>query len=241
MDTLWDKVRIVPQPMEANLPAVNLLQKMRCLTFLILIIAPLLGGCNLIGAVAGKMPKPDIAAQYKGLAGQTVGVMVWVDRSTAIDWPMMQLDIANSVDSKLREAQKTVEELKAVQFPYEPRSFIKYLREHPGSADMPITELAPKLGVSRLIYVEITNFSSRVGGSESLFLGQMEAGVKVVEVENGVARLGYNETDINVQYPRKATKDGVLNANDRTMYIKTIDEMSTEIAVRFFKHADPDQ
>ncbi|HEX8323114.1 MAG TPA: hypothetical protein VF595_04295, partial [Tepidisphaeraceae bacterium] len=53
-----------------------------------------LSGCNVLGALAAKAPRPDVDAAYKGLAGQTVGVMVWADRGTQIDFSRLQLDVA---------------------------------------------------------------------------------------------------------------------------------------------------
>lgn len=201
------------------------------------LLAP--AGCNVIGAAMQKMPKPDIEAAYKGLAGQKVGVMVYADKSLLIDWPPLQLDLANSIDHKLRQAQKEkTEELEGATFPYQPASFIKYQREHPEIEAMPISDVAPKLGVTRLIYVEVNNFSTRANESTVLFLGHMDVNLKVVAIENGVGKVVYEEPNIRVRYPRHATREGELDKGDRNMYVGTLNEISTEVAVRFFKHPD---
>lgn len=196
-------------------------------------------GCNVAGAIMGKLPKPDIEAAYKGMAGQTVGVMVWADRSLMIDWPNLQLELASTIDQKLRQAMKNgTEELKGTTFPYQPASFIKFQMEHPEVEALPIVDVAPRLGVSRLVYVEINSFSTRANESTVLFLGHMDVNLKVVAVENGVGKVVYEEPGIRVRYPRHATREGELDKGDRAMYIGTLDEISTQVAVRFFKHPD---
>ncbi|MBC7783137.1 MAG: hypothetical protein H7144_04795 [Burkholderiales bacterium] len=193
----------------------------------------------MLGVIAGKMPKPDIDAAYHGLAGKSVGVMVWVDPSTLIDWPGLPLDLANSLDAKLKEAQAAKQkELEGTTFPYQPRSFVRYQKEHPGINALPIIDVAPKLDVARLVYVEVNSFSSRADGAVAMYLGQMDASIKVIEVENGVAKLGYSESGIRIQYPRSAPREGQLNQTDRAMYAGSINEMSTELAIIFFRHPD---
>ena len=198
-------------------------------------------GCNIIGAFASKMPKPDIDAAYKGLAGQTVGIMVWADKtSLLIDWPTLQRDMGNSIAFKIKAAQDTkAEELVGTTFPYQPDSFIRYQREHPEVEVLPIVEVAPKLAVSRLIYVEINSFSTRPpGGSVALFLGQTDISLKVIEVADGKAKIAYHEDHIQVQFPKSAPKEGAINQNEATIYRGVLDSISSEVALRFVRHPD---
>lgn len=59
-----------------------------------------LGGCQVAGYFASAIPK-SVDAQYKGLAGQKVAVMVWADRGLRIDWPNLELDTGNGIQSYL--------------------------------------------------------------------------------------------------------------------------------------------
>jgi hypothetical protein len=203
-----------------------------------------LGGCNIIGAVAAKAPKPDIQAAYKGLAGKSVGIMVYVDPATQMDFPRLQLDLGNSLDYKLKEAQKEDKDkdLLGTTFPYEPRSFIRYQKEHPGLDALPITEVAPKLGVDRLIYVQVNQFSTRPEGMINMYLGRIDVTLQVIEVEKQgdkkVAKIAYTDPNIRIKFPRSAPQEGVLNKSDQFMYIGTVGEVTTEMALRFFRHPD---
>ena len=199
-----------------------------------------LGGCNVIGALAAKAPKPEIEAAYKGLAGKSVGILVYADRSLLTDWTSLPLDLGNSVLNKLVISQAAkIKDVKDTTFPYPPASFVKFQKEHPELANAPITEFAPRLGVQRLIYVEVNELSTRAEGAIALYLGKMNVSMHVIEIdEHGVAKSVYDEDRIMAQFPEKATSEGVLNGNDRMMYGGVMDAVSTEIAKRLIQHPD---
>ncbi|HEX8324795.1 MAG TPA: hypothetical protein VF595_12880, partial [Tepidisphaeraceae bacterium] len=157
-------------------------------------------------------------------------------------WPSLQLDAANSIVNKLLVAQAAeVNDVKGVTFPYPPASFVKYQKEHPEIEALPITEVAGKLGVKRLIYVEINDLSTRADGGAALFLGRIDASMKIIEIDDkGVGTVGYGEEGIKTQFPEKAPREGVLNANDRAMYVGSVNVATTEIVKRLIQHPEED-
>src|SRR5689334_25170997 len=96
----------------------------------------LAGGCNVIGAAAQLMPRPDIKAAYGGLAYQTVGVMVWADRGIRIDFPTLQADVASSLTKKLQDAtnlknkKQVPKELAGATY-LNPTAVIRFQEDHP--------------------------------------------------------------------------------------------------------------
>src|SRR5512133_1825182 len=83
-----------------------------------------LSGCTLLGYAAATMPK-IVDARYKGLKGQSVGVMVWVDQSLRMDWgSKLQTDLAGAVQSKLIASK--ADQVKETTFPVDPRSIVRY-------------------------------------------------------------------------------------------------------------------
>src|SRR5438132_10750195 len=85
--------------------------------FSILVLLLFLSGCEIPGALAGKiMPGETVQPKYVGLAGQSVGVLVWTDRGVQLDYPTLGLDLANSIQKKLAADIKK-EELKKSSFP----------------------------------------------------------------------------------------------------------------------------
>ena len=210
-----------------------------------LLMLPNLSGCALFGIVADRvLPPPTIAAKYKGLAGQTVAVMVWTDDSgVRIDWPQVNLDLAQLIQNKLQVAQSSAKpaELLKTTFPVNPASVARLQEEDPDLAAQDITEAAPKLHVSRLIYVEIHGLQTRSDAAVELFRGAVSGSVKVVEVTNGKARVAFTDDDIHVVFPKNVPEEGTPNFGDYKIYRGVLDAFSTEVAVRFFSHEDPDQ
>src|SRR5436853_3315726 len=83
-----------------------------------------------LASVLGKAIPQNTKAMYSGLAGQSVGILVWADRGIMMDWGTIQLDLANSVESKLVSSK--AEEVKGMSWPYPPASYVKFMRDHPG-------------------------------------------------------------------------------------------------------------
>src|SRR5438874_10024287 len=174
----------------------------------------LLTGCALLGLAAHAMPQPDVQPNYKNLAGQSIGVMVWADRGIRIDWPTLQLDLANSIQKKLQETQKLRDVkrklLKGSTFPVEPASIVRYQKDHPESEAEHITAIAPKLGVTRLIYVELEDFATRSDMSVDLYRGQAKATVRVIEVDKDEqAKVAFEQGNVTAVYPRKSPREGL--------------------------------
>jgi hypothetical protein len=110
--------------------------------------------------------------------------------------------------------------------------------DHPELDGLPIADIAPKLGVSRLIYIEIENFNTRSDQSVDLFRGNLSATVQVVEVINGHAKVAFEENRVTATYPPKSPEEGVPGVGDMRIYVGTIDAFATEAANRFLPHEE---
>lgn len=206
---------------------------------LILLLAPLplLCGCNVVGFFGNIANGQDtVDADYKNMAGQNCGVMVWADQGVVNDFPAVQIDTANGLADKLKEAQKGgQQELKDTTWaPAE--AIAQYQKTHPGLEADAIEDIAPHLNVSRLIYVEIDDFQTHPHGTPELSRGTMSATVSVVEVTNGKGKLVYNRRGIMVISPRGCPPEGLPELDDAVIYRSTIDEATTSIAKLFFQH-----
>ena len=190
-------------------------------------------GCG-FGAILGKAIPQNTAAAYPGLAGQTVGILVWADRGISIDWGSIQLDLANSVQARLTSSQ--AEEMKGTNWPYPPASYVKFMRDHPGLDSAPITEIAPKFGLGRLIYIEVQNFRTRSSSELELFRGEATMSLKIVEINGDAARVAYTEDNIKAVFPTFAPPDGLPTLGDNKTYLGTVDEMALQIANRLVTH-----
>lgn len=198
-------------------------------------------GCGPIGAMLNALPLAPVQAKYKDLKGQSVAVMVWADRGIRVDFPHIQLDTANGIQSKLVKARKDKnDELKDTKFPMSAATVVRFQEDHPEWAADSIEEIAPRLGVSRVIYVEIDGFQTRSDSAVDLFRGTLTATVRVVEVTNGKARVVHTEEDMRNIYPEKSPEEGVPSIGDFETYRQTVDAFTTSVANLFYTHPNPD-
>jgi hypothetical protein len=177
-------------------------------------------------------------ARYGGLAGNKVGVMVWTNPPTKRDFPNARLDIAKGVQDKLQQATVEAPELKGISFPVRAESIAHYQQTYPQIEVMPIERVAPKLGgVTRLIYIEVGDLRTRAGDvALNLYRGYITGTLKVIEVQDGVGRLAYEESNIIATFPQDAPDAGTPNLDDQRAYQGAIDEFTTQVSIRFFAH-----
>jgi hypothetical protein len=199
----------------------------------------LASGCAVLGVAANAMPR-NIAAKYAGLTGQSVAVMVWADRGLRIDWQTIQLDTATAIQSLLQQQQsaRKVKELKDTTFPLQPRSVVRYQLDHPELEAMPVTEFAPNLGASRLIYIEIEHFATRSDMALEMYRGSATATLRIVEITDGTARVAYEENNVSAVFPKNARPEGDPRGRDDLMYAGTVRTLAQEIVNRLVTHEE---
>jgi hypothetical protein len=191
--------------------------------------------------MAGKfLPPPTVPAAYKGLANQSVAVMVWAGGGTLVDFPDVRLDLTGSLQNKLTQAQQVkTKELAGATFPLRPASIVKLQENHPEFEAMNLTDVAPRIGgVTRVIYVEIENLQTRSNASVELYRGSASATLKVIEVADGKGKVAFEESNITAVFPPKAREEGTPDGNDFSIYRGTVDALSTELAKRFVPYQE---
>jgi len=204
--------------------------------FLSVLSAPLfllVSGCAIFGVVASAVPKPLQIAKAD-LAGQSVAVMVWADRGLRIDWPMAQRDLAVGVQNGLVEQQtKKQKSLLDAKFPVSADSVIKWQLDNPAYQAEPIERIAPRLNTTRFIYIELTDLATRADRSIALYRGSAKANLKVIEINNAVGSIVYEENNIEVKFPPKIGDEGIPTGGDLQFYRGTSAALSEAIVKRF--------
>jgi hypothetical protein len=211
----------------------------------LLTLLPALSGCQILGVAAHALPPPTIQPKYANLAGQSLGVMIWADRGIRIDWPNVQLDLGNAVQKKLADAAAAADksgkpkQLKGVTFAYPAASFVRYQKDHPEIEGRPVVDVAPQLGVRRLIYVEIEDFATRSDMSVELFRGSASATVRVIEIDDaGHAKVAFEQNNVRAIFPPKVPREGLPTIGDARTYGGLIDAFSTEITHLFVPYQE---
>lgn len=194
-------------------------------------------GCNVLGVAANAMPQANIPARYADLRGRSVAVLVWLPRGLEVDYPALRLELTSAIQGKLQRAQAAGRgELKAATFPHTAASLVRFQEDHPELERTPIVTVAPRLGVQRLLYVELENFQTRSDQTVELFRGSATVAVRVVEIENGNAKVAYEASGLTVTYPPTAPPEGLPNTGDSRISRGTVDLLSTAIAKQFYAH-----
>jgi hypothetical protein len=207
----------------------------------------LAGGCQLLGIAASKMPAATVPPAYEGLKGQSVAVWVWVDPGVDLDYPTLSLDVATRLQNDLLSARdqgnrRQKGELAGVTFPIEPASVVKYQKRDPMLNMTPITQLAPRLEVTRLIYVEIMDFTTQGGAAAGLLRGLADVNVSVIEVDPAtkLAKPGYEEQGISFTFPPGLGEEGSSSLTERTVYLGLVQQVADGAALRFVSHPEPE-
>src|SRR5438105_9235107 len=227
-----DPQRSTPQAREAPSATTRLLA-----VLLLPGIAMTAAGCSVLGLAANAMPEADVPAKYSGLRDHSVAVLVWAPRGLETDFPSLRLDLTTAIQARLQQAQKSGRrEVKNATFPHTPASLVRFQQDHPELERSPIVSVAPRLGVQRLIYVELENFQTRSDQAVDLYRGAATVSVRAVEVDNGQAKVAYEESDLTSQYPPSAPPEGVPGVGDARIYRGTVDQLATGIAQRFYAH-----
>ena len=210
------------------------------------------GGCVILGAAASKLPAPIVPAAYDDLAGKSVAVWVWVDPAVDLDYPTLSLELATAIQSGLEAArdvgsrgqQRALEE---TTFPIEPRSIVRYQKNDPLLNTLPVRDLAPRLGVERVIYVEVADFTTQGGAVVGLNRGTAEVGVTVVEIDApvvggtsdkarvGVVETAYAEGGLELAFPPGAA-EGSNRLTPRQTYEGTLAEIAGTVVRKFIPH-----
>jgi hypothetical protein len=219
-----------------------------------LLISLMVAGCNVLGPVGGVIGQavPQmVAAEYAGLAHQRVAIMVWAEPGIRTDFPYLQLDLAAGMQEKLKKLQtdEKPKELEGAEFPVRADTMALYQEDTPQLEAMPITDLALKFNadaksqnVDRLIYVEVSDFSTRSEASLDLYKGNITGSLKVVELKDGKAKVAYtSQDDIKATYPKDSPAEGMPEGSDAKIYQGTLDAFTTELSHRLYTYEkEPD-
>ncbi|MGA2499865.1 MAG: hypothetical protein ABSH20_19175 [Tepidisphaeraceae bacterium] len=201
----------------------------------------LLSGCDSDTGMADDADKDKPEHTYTGLKQQKCAVMVWADLRIRAEYGQIQLDLARLIQNQLTEqsvpeadrddkkkAKPTTEFVDAA-------SVVRFQREHPEVDGAPVVNVAPRLGASRVIYVEIEDFSAQSATSIMILKGNAQATLRVLEVTDHKAKVAFEESGIKGSFPPHAP-EGVIpsdKVNARTIYEGTLRDLADRITARF--------
>ncbi len=215
-----------------------------CVSFALLTVALLslmaFGGCGTVGALVGGMAESanrqgssTIEARYTGLEGKSFAVVVAADRAIQADYPDVVARICVLTSARLAK------EAKAGGFvPGE--KVLEWQFNNPRWTTMPLSELASKLGVQRLVYIDLIEYRLRDPGNSYLWAGIASANVGVIESDSTVPEDFAFQTQVQVRFP---TEEGFGPADLPFEAVNS--ELSRRLVDRaswlFFTHDEPNK
>ena len=195
-----------------------------------------LGGCNVLGWGA-QVFAPDansmvnVTAEYRGLDNQKVAVLVDADLATMYQFPTAQLEVCAAVTQQLAGNVPGVTMIDA-------RQVVDFQQRNIYWNTATYSDLAKRLGVTRLVLVELTEYRVNEPGNVNLFRGVMAANLSVAETDSVHPNdLAYS-THVTVAYPPNRS-EGVPNADPTTIRKGTLDLFALVAGGKFFDHKEP--
>lgn len=193
------------------------------------------GGCEAGGFFAETFtpdpPPLNVRAEYVGLENQKVAVLVDANQSLLFDQPLAPLEVSRAVSEKLADG---VPGIKLV----EPVQVVDFQNRNIYWNTMPYSEVAGRLGVTRLVLIELSDYRLHEPGNVNIWRGVMSGHVSVYETDSAEPNNATYAREVTAAYPPDEPL-GVLDSNQRDMRFGTMDLFSRSVAGLFFEHKEP--
>lgn len=158
------------------------------------------GGC-MIPALVGGMAQSyqmtgtrKVWAEYTGLQGHSYAVVTLADRAIEAENPGLVARVTQRVNDRLRQNAGASAHIPS-------GTILAYMYNNPQWQAMPRGELAAKLGVDRLVVIEILEYRLTEPGNTFVWNGTAAATVSVVDGESGILDEPIYEKAVNVTFP----------------------------------------
>jgi len=207
-----------------------------CLPAILALALALVCGCNATGymlylfAPGGKTV--DVPAEYEGLSGTKVAVVVYTDIGVQYEYPYARLGLSTAIASELKTHVKDIQTVP-------PSRVVTYQDQNVNWDTLDRTELGEELGADYVLYVILDEYTLRERGSVNLFRGRVRAQAALYEVTKPEADARvWSGDEFSVIYPEHAPT-GHLGQDDSRIRYETEKRFAVQLARKFYKHEVP--
>ena len=196
-----------------------------CLFFLLPLAA-----CTNTEPVAGDPndvePTAPSQAQYLGLQQHSVAILVAADENMLYAAPDAPRSIAQILAARLTTKIPGIRLL-------DPAQLAQFQRKNPYWETLPPADLLHRLGVERLIWIDLAHLSLHEPGNAHVWQGTIVADVAVAEADSLHPNQFAYRTTISARYPEQSTI-GLLDSHDATVQLGLIKTFARNVSLLFY-------
>ncbi len=190
-------------------------------------------GCALVGFAAHVVAGGDeantvtVPAEYEGLTNQTTAVLVAADEYTLYEYPAATSAICQQISARL-----------AVSIPgiqvADPKQIQRFQDANPFWATLPYNQLLKRLGVQRLVYIDLIRYTTHESGNAYVWRGTVTANLGVAAADADDPDRFVYATTTQANYPPNQT--GRLNSDNQTIQLGMLHTFAQHVTNLFQDH-----
>ncbi len=199
-------------------------------------LATLAAGCNILAwpmyVLAPPPPTDTVVAECNELRNSTVAVVIYTDMDTLHEFPSLREELGTAIAKALESKVEGVQAIHA-------KRVTRYQNANGHWATLPARQVATALGVQRVLYVTLTEFSTHARDNASMALGRVGAEVSIYGTEPtspGTDPCMWRKTRLaHIERPT----DPLQGVRDQKFRLATEKAFAEKLATCFYDHKVP--
>ncbi|MBI1338242.1 MAG: hypothetical protein GC164_14970 [Phycisphaera sp.] len=194
-----------------------------------------LTGCNILGWVAHGVAGDNkttvrVNAEYTGLANQSVAVLVSADEYTLYRYPDAPLAVGKAIAGRIATGVEGVTVL-------DPNQVFEFQRRNSYWDASPYSQLLEKLKVSRIVHVDLVQYTTHEPGNKHVWQGVIVGQVYVASSQAEEPNNAVYASTVKSAYPPDRPL-GVVDADEREIELGTLNAFGQAVADLFQQHEE---
>jgi hypothetical protein len=201
------------------------------LTAILIITSLGAAGCGLADFSAYALfggHKYKVEAEYHGLEGQTIAVIVAGQPGLEFDYPFAR---ANLHMALVQQLGKHVKDSKFVNY----NEIEELQNDTLRWISTSMFDMGQAIQADRILYVDLILYTLTADNSVNLLQGQVVADVRVYEIDGPQPEKAVYETEMEIAYPEGAPRLRSGSA-ERTIELRTIAHFTAALTEKFYDH-----
>jgi hypothetical protein len=198
--------------------------------FGVLVLTCLLGtGCGQLPKLQGQQKKMvDVTAEYLGLDGQRVAVMVAADGQLLYKYPQAPSQICRAVTGRIASH---VPGINATI----PDQIMRFQNENPYWQNIRYGELVKKMDVDRVVLIDLVEYRTHEPGNAHLWQGIITANVGVIDASAADPDNFVFYNTVEVRFPEQSTV-GLVDSDEESIQVGMLVLFARKAGGLFFDH-----